>query len=151
MRSNKLERFCTCQKHLTSYWKKRDGSSCNDVNAISPITYAVETLRMNILHCNQIDRRQMSTVALVDRQVRRGHVIHSVDNNNTTVGHLCREFSRLLSHFLTHGARRRNKCGRRWHSPLIPGGLKIPCYLMLHGKKLVVRARDIIAGENKTE
>ena len=34
--------------------------------------------------------------------------------------------------------------------PPIPGGLKIPCYLTLHGKKLVVRARDII-GENKTE
>ena len=35
-------------------------------------------------------------------------------------------------------------------SPLIPGGLTIPCYIMmLHGKKLVVQARDIIAGEIK--
>ena len=35
-------------------------------------------------------------------------------------------------------------------SPLIPGGLTIPCYVtMLHGKKLVVRAKDIIAGEIK--
>ena len=37
-----------CQKQLTSYWKKRDGLICNDVNAmdyteISPIVYAVET------------------------------------------------------------------------------------------------------------
>ena len=30
-------------------------------------------------------------------------VICRVDNNNTTVGHLSREFKRLLWHFLTHG------------------------------------------------
>ena len=30
-------------------------------------------------------------------------VIRSVDNNNTTDGHLSREFSLLLWHFLIHG------------------------------------------------
>ena len=38
------------------------------------------------------------------------------------------------------------KCrtGRQRRSPIIQGGLKIPCYVTLHGKKkLVVRAKDI--------
>ena len=72
-----------------------------------------------------------------------------VGNNNTTVGPLSREFSRLTLAF--SDSRRRNECGRRRRSPLIPGVLKIPCYVTLHGNKLVVQARDIIAGENRTE
>ena len=85
-------------------------------------------------------------MALVNQQIHCGCVILSIDNNNTTVGHLSREFSRLLWHFL-----KRNECGRQRHSPLIPGGLKIPCYVTFQWKKLVVQARDIIAGENISE
>ena len=76
-------------------------------------------------------------------------VIHGIDNNNTYVGHLSREFSCLLWHFLTHGGEIECKVtGRRQRSPLIQGRMKILCYVTLHGKKLVVRVRDIIAGGN---
>ena len=77
-------------------------------------------------------------------------VIRSVDNNSTTVGHLFREFSHLLWHFLTHGAE--IECGRWRRCPLIQGRLGIPCYIMLNRKKkFVVKVRDIISRKNKTE
>ena len=46
--------------------------------------------------------------------------IHSVDNNNANFGHLTREYSCLLNHFLTHRAE--IECGvtgRRRYSPLL--------------------------------
>ena len=73
-------------------------------------------------------------------------VIPSVENNNTTVGHLPREFSHLPWHFLHHGgAIDYEVTGRRLRSPLIQGGLEIPCYVTLRGKKLVSRARHWVA------
>ena len=54
-------------------------------------------------------------------------------SDNTTVGRLSREFGRLLWHFLTHG-----------------GEMNVEGDSALH-EKLVVRVRDIIAGESKTE
>ena len=74
-------------------------------------------------------------------------VVHSIDNN--AVGHLTRGLSCFLWHFLTHGEEI-EMTQRRWHSPLVQGRLKILYYVMLLGKKLVARARNIIVGENTT-
>ena len=149
--SNELERFHMCQKQLNSYWKKRDGSICNNVNAMD------NTEIPPSLHCGDSQGWRSFTaikeiVASYERwpwstdRFAMAVVIRSVDNN-TTVGHLSREFSHLFSDSL-----RRNGCGKWQPSPLIQGGLKISCYVTLHGKKkLVVLAWDIIAEENKTE
>ena len=75
-------------------------------------------------------------------------VTRSVDNNNTTVGHLIKRIQPLT---LAFHSWRRNECRRRRRSPLIQGGLKIRCYVTFYAKKLTVQARDIISGENKTE
>ena len=91
-----------------SYRKKGDGSICNDVNAtdnteISPIAYAVETSRSG--HPSLQSKRLSPAV--------NGVALRSTDRFTvrpllsaaliTTVGHLSRELSRLLWHFLTHG------------------------------------------------
>ena len=69
------------------------------------------------------------------------------DDTITTVGHLHRELSHLLWHFLTHGGEIECEVtGRRRRSPLVQGGLEIPCSVTLRRKKkLVARAGDIIA------
>ena len=100
-----LERFCTCQKQLTSYWKKREGLIWNDVNTtdnteISPIAYAVESPRWtSFITIEKIVARCELWPWSTDRFAI---AVCSIDNNNTTVGHLSREFGRFLWHFLTH-------------------------------------------------
>ena len=63
------------------------------------------------------------------------------------VGHIPRELSRLLSHFLAHGGDISCEVkGRQQQSQLSQGGLKIPCYVTLHGKKkLVAKAQTLIS------
>ena len=54
----------------------------------------------------------------------------SVHNNNTTVGHLSVEFSRLLWHFFDSQVEIECKVsGRQRCTSLIQCGLKIPCYM----------------------
>ena len=84
----------------------------------SPIAYAVETPRGELLSLQSRDHRQLWTLALAG-EIHCGCVIHSTDNNNTTVDHLSIEFSHLLRHFLTHGG----EMNAKWSSPLIPGSL----------------------------
>ena len=144
-----------CQKHFNSYWwKKRDD------RFVTMSTPWITQISPNSLRCG--DSQGWSSFAAIEEIVASCEpwpwstdrfavtvVICSVDNNNTTVGHLSREFSRLLGHFLTHrGGEMNAESDSR--SPLIPGRLKIPCYVTLHGK-LVKQARRIIAGENKIE
>ena len=95
--SIELERFCMCQKQLKSYWKKRDGNA-TDNTEISPIAYAVETLRGE--HPSLQSKR--SCVAScepwpwsTDRFVV-AVVIRSVDNNNTTVGQSLAPYSGIF-------------------------------------------------------
>ena len=58
------------------------------------------------------------------------------DGSRSVVGHIPRELSRLLSHFLAHGGDISCEVtGRRQRSPLAQGGLDIPCYVTLRGKK----------------
>ena len=56
---------------------------------------------MNILHCNQSAAVNHGSAWLTDR-FAVAVVTCSIDNN-TTVGHLSREFSHCFWHFLTHG------------------------------------------------
>ena len=76
-----------------------------DSTEISPIAY---------IHCG--DSQGLTSFAAIEEIIASCEpwpwltdrfavviVIRSVDNNNTTVGYLSREFSRLLWHFLTHG------------------------------------------------
>ena len=68
-------------------------------------------------------------------------VIHSVDNNNITVGHLPKELSHLLWHFLIHREEIKFKVTeRQGRSPLIQGGLKISCYVTFHGEEVGSRS-----------
>ena len=102
--SIELERFCMCQKQLKSYWKKRDGNA-TDNTEIFPISYAVETPRGE--HPSlQLKRSCVASCEPWPWSTDRfavAVVIRSVDNNNTTVGHLHRKCSPLLWHFLSHG------------------------------------------------
>ena len=126
---------------------------CNNVNAtdnteISPIAYTVETPRGE----HPLLQWKRSSPPVNHGPGRPTDspwslLYASVDNNNTTVGHLSREFSRLLWHFPTH----RGEVNAEGDSALHLFKAENPYYMMLHGKKLVVRARDIIAGENNTE
>ena len=48
--------------------------------------------------------------------------------SRTTVGHLPREISRLAWYFMRHGGRITcSVTGGRWRSPIVQGGLEIPC------------------------
>ena len=67
------------------------------------------------------------------------------DGSRSIVGHIAREPSRLLSHFMAHGGDISCEVkGRRQRSPLSQG-LEIPCYVILHGKKkLVAKAQTLV-------
>ena len=69
------------------------------------------------------------------------------------VGHLPRELSRIFWHFLGHGGEVNCEVtGRRRRSPLVQGGLEIPCILTLRGKKkLVARAKELLAEKKLIE
>ena len=68
------------------------------------------------------------------------------DGSESVVGHISRELSRLLSHFLAHGGDISCEVKRRQRSPLSQGGLEIPCYVTLRGKKkLVAKAQTLVA------
>ena len=60
-------------------------------------------------------------------------VIRSGDPS-VTVGRLPRELSNLLWHFLAHDEEMECEVmGNRRQSPLVQGGLEIPCHLTLSG------------------
>ena len=67
----------------------------------------------------------------------------------TIVGHVPREISCLLTHFLNHGGEIRCEVtDRRRRSPLVQGGLEVPCSLTLSGKKqLVLKAKVLITNK----
>ena len=138
-----------CQKQLNSYCKKQDGSICNDLNAtdnteISHSLCAGDSQGWtSFAAIRRRDHCQLWTMALVNQQICHGHVICSVDNNNTTVGHLSRQFSRIF--WLMEKKRMQKAMALSTHS----GGSKIPYYMTLHGNKLAVQAKDIIVGEKK--
>ena len=91
-------------KTVEQLLKRRDGSTYN--TEISPIAYALGLPDVNILHAiKEIGASHEPWPWSTDR-FAMAVVICSIDNNNTTAGHLCREFSHLLSHFLTHGGER---------------------------------------------
>ena len=73
-------------------------------------------------------------------------VVRNSDVDDHTVGHLPRELSHVLWHFLNHGGDIQCEVtGRRQRSSLAQGGLEIPCSVKLCGlKKMVAIARDIV-------
>ena len=104
--SNKLKRFCTCQKQLNSYWKKWDGSICKNVNAMCSTEISPS------LRCK--DSQGWTSFAAIEENVASCEpwpwltyrftmaiAICSIDSN-TTFGHLSREFSWFHWIFLTH-------------------------------------------------
>ena len=55
-------------------------------------------------------------------------VVDVIDGSCSTVGHIPRELSRVLSHFMIHGGEIICEVtGQRRRSPLTQGGLEIPC------------------------
>ena len=79
-------------------------------------------------------------------------VIHRVDNNNTTVGDLSTEFSRLLRHFLTLGGVIECKVtGRQPCSPFIQYGSKISCYVTLNGRRNWLHEQETLCRRKQTE
>ena len=61
------------------------------------------------------------------------------------VGHLPREISCLLAHFLDHGGEIQCEVtDRRRRSPLVQGGLEVPCRLTLSGKKKLVSKAEVL-------
>ena len=71
------------------------------------------------------------------------------DDPSLTVGHLPRKLSNGLWHFLAHGGKIECEvAGNRRHSLLLQGGLEIPCWITLTGKKLVAKAASIIDKKN---
>ena len=70
---------------------------------------------------NPEDRFAMAVVDVID--------------GSCTVGHIPRELSRVLSHFIEHGGEITCQVtGQRQRSPLIQGGLEIPCSVCLRGE-----------------
>ena len=69
------------------------------------------------------------------------------NGSRTVVGHIPRELSSLLFHFLAHGGDISCEVtGPRKRSPLSQGGLEIPCYLTLRGKKkLIAKAETLVS------
>ena len=104
---NKLQQFCMCHKLLNSYLKKRDGSIC-DLSL-----FMIRGVLSLTIPCRASKDHQLCTMALVDRQIHRSCCHTQVDNNNTDVGHLTREYSHLLWHFLTHRGEIECKVTRR--------------------------------------
>ena len=83
-------------------------------------------------------------------------VQHRLKNNEdsdarTMAGHLPRELSQILWYFLLHGGEIDCEVtGRKQRSPLIQGGLEIPCCVTHRGKKkLVAKAKEVL--EKKTK
>ena len=68
---------------------------------------------------------------------------------NKVVGHLPREFSKVLWYFLLHGGVVECEVTeRRRRSPLEQGGLEIPCCVTLRGKnKLVAKAQELLSSK----
>ena len=57
---------------------------------------------------------------------------HSSTGDTSVVGHLPREISRVLWYFLLHGGEIDCEViGERRRSPLVQGGLEIPCHVTL--------------------
>ena len=69
------------------------------------------------------------------------------DEVRPLVGHLPREFSKVLWYFLLHGGVVECEVtGRRQRSPLEQGGLEVPCSITLRGKKKVVaKAQELLS------
>ena len=131
--SNKLERFCTCQMQLNSYWKSEMyvTMSMPRVTQKSLLTYAVETPRGE----DPLLQSKRSSPAV---NCGPGGPTHSLcpllyAALITTIPLFVISTENLAPY---SNAWRRNECGRWRRSPYIPGGLKV------HGKKLVVRARQ---------
>ena len=72
-------------------------------------------------------------------------------NARTTARHLPRELSQIVWYFLLHGGEIDCEVtGRKQRSPLVQGGLEIPCCVTLRGKKkLVAEAKEVL--EKKTK
>ena len=70
----------------------------------------------------------------------------ALTKNNQTVGHVPREQSRILWYFLSHGGKLTAEVtGRRKRSPLVQGGLEIPCTFTVEGPlRLVQRVRELV-------
>ena len=146
--SNILEHVSKAVEQLLKKW---DGSVCNDVNTtdnteISPIAYALWRLQgVNILRCNRRDCHQLWTVALVSQP--RDSPWPLLYAALITIP--------LLAIYLENSAA---YCGIFWLTEekwmrnamaLSTQSRRIEDSLLQ--KKLVVWARDIIAGEIKTE
>ena len=61
------------------------------------------------------------------------------------VGHIPREISNIIWHFLSHGGE--GKCivtEKRRRSPLVQGGLEVPCCIRLSGKKSLLRKAETL-------
>ena len=75
-------------------------------------------------------------------------VVDVIDGSCCTVGHIPRELSRVLSHFIEHGGEITCQVTRQsQRSPLIQGGLEIPCSVCLRGKKKLVKKAETLIGE----
>ena len=70
----------------------------------------------------------------------------ALTNDDETVGHVPREQSKILWYFLSHGGKvTAEVTGRRRWSPLLQGGLEIPCTFKVEGPlKLVQRIKELI-------
>ena len=75
-------------------------------------------------------------------------VVDTIDGSYSTVGHIPRELSRILSHFMNHGGEITCEVtGQRQRSPLTQGGLEIPCSICLRGKKKLVKKAETLISE----
>ena len=70
----------------------------------------------------------------------------ALTKDNLTVGHVPQEQSSILWYFLSHGGKLTAKVtGRHRRSPLIQGGLEIPCTFTVEGsKRLVQKLQELI-------
>ena len=70
----------------------------------------------------------------------------ALTKDDVTIGHVPREQSRILWHFLSHGGKLTAEVsGRRRRSPLLQGGLEIPCSFTVEGpSRLVQGVRELI-------
>ena len=71
-------------------------------------------------------------------------VVDVIDGSCCTVGHILRELSGVLSHFMEH--RGEITCGPRQCSPLTQGGLEIPSSVCLSGKMKLVKKAETLTG-----
>ena len=70
----------------------------------------------------------------------------ALTKDDTTIGHVPREQLRILWHFLSHGGRLTAEVsGRPRQSPLLQGGLEIPCMFTVEGPlRFVQQLRELI-------